>query len=55
MEKALEFYRDLLGLHIQGKTEEKGEFISKLLSIKDSDLKTIKLSADDNSTRIELL
>jgi catechol-2,3-dioxygenase len=55
MEKALEFYHDLLGLHIQGKTEEKGNYISKLLATENVDLKTIKLSADDNSTRIELI
>lgn len=55
MDKALEFYHDLLGLHIQGETDEKGDFISKLLNGKNVELKTIKLSADDNSTRLELL
>ena len=55
MEKALEFYHDLLGLHIQGKTVENGDFISTLLDGKNVELKTIKLSADDNSTRLELL
>ena len=55
MEKALEIYRDLLGLHIQGKTDEKGDFISKVLSSENIELKTVRLSADDNSTRIELL
>lgn len=55
MEKALEFYHDLLGLNIQGKTDEKGDFISKVLSSENIKLKTVKLSANDNSTRIELL
>ena len=55
LERALEFYRDLLGLHIQGKTDEKGSFISKILATKNIEVKTVKLSADDNSTRIELL
>lgn len=55
MDKALEFYHDLLGLHIQGKTDEKGDFISKLLDGENVELNTIKLSADDNSTRLELL
>lgn len=55
MEKALEFYRDLLGLKIQGTTDEKGDFISKLLANENIELKTVKLSADDNATRIELL
>jgi glyoxylase I family protein len=53
--KALEFYRDLLGLKIQGTTDEKGDFINKLLAKENIELKTIKLSADDNATRIELL
>lgn len=55
LERALAFYRDLLGLHIQGKTDEKGSFISKILATKNVEVKTVKLSADDNSTRIELL
>jgi catechol 2,3-dioxygenase-like lactoylglutathione lyase family enzyme len=55
IDKSLEFYHDLLGLHIQGKTDEKGSFISKILSHENVELKTVKLSADDNSTRIELL
>jgi catechol 2,3-dioxygenase-like lactoylglutathione lyase family enzyme len=55
MEKALEFYQNLLGLKIQGTTEEKGDFINQLLVGKSIELKTIKLSADDNATRIELL
>ena len=55
MDKALEFYHDLLGLHIQGKTVENGDFISKLFDSENVELKTIKLSADDNSTRLELL
>jgi len=55
MEKALIFYRDLLGLKIQGSTLEKGNFINQLLSKQGIELRTIKLSADDNATRIELL
>lgn len=55
MEKALEFYQNLLGLKIQGTTDEKGDFINQLLVEKSIELKTIKLSADDNATRIELI
>ena len=55
LEKALVFYQDLLGLSIQGKTEESGDFISKMLSFENIKLKTVKLSANDNSTRLELL
>lgn len=55
LEKALVFYRDLLGLCVQGKTDENGDFISKILFSENVKLKTVKLSANDNSTRIELL
>ena len=55
LEKALVFYQDLLGLSIQGKTEESGDFISKMLSFENIKVKTVKLSANDNSTRLELL
>lgn len=55
MKKALNFYRDLLGLKIQGTTYDKGDFINQLLVKEEIELKTIKLSADDNATRIELL
>jgi len=55
IEKALSFYRDLLGLKIQGTTYEDGDFINHLLAKGQIKLKTIKLSADDNATRIELL
>lgn len=55
LEKALIFYRDLLGLCVQGKTDENGDFISKMLSSENVKLKTVKLSANDNSTRLELL
>ena len=55
IEKALEFYRDLLGLKIQGTTDEKGDFINQMFTKENIELKTIKLSADDNATRIELL
>ena len=55
LEKALVFYRDLLGLCVQGKTDENGDFISKILFSENVKLKTVKLSANDNSTRLELL
>jgi len=55
LDKSLMFYRDLLGLKIQGTTSEEGDFISSITSIDNVKLNTIKLSADDNSTRIELI
>ena len=55
IEKSLKFYRDLLGLKIQGSTNEDENFISEIIGIKNAQLKTLKLSADDNKTRIELV
>ena len=55
IEKALEFYRDLLGLKIQSTSYEKGDFINQMFAKENIELKTIKLSADDNAARIELL
>jgi len=55
MKKALNFYHDLLGFKIQSTTDERGDFISQLLAREGVELKTVKLSADDNATRLELL
>ncbi len=55
IEKALKFYRDLLGLKLEGSTDEYGDFISDLFARDGIELKTQKLSADDNATRIELI
>ena len=55
LDEVLKFYRDLLGLKIKGRTDESGEFISKLLNIKNVKLRTVKLAPDDNKTRVELI
>ena len=55
IDKSLEFYHNILGLKIQGKTDENDEFIKKLLKNENSHLKTIKLSTSNNATRIELI
>jgi len=55
IENSLKFYCDLLGLKIQGSTNEDENFISDIIGIKNAQLKTLKLSADDNKTRIELV
>jgi len=52
---SLKFYHEILGLKIQGKTEEEEEYISKLIGINNTKMKTLKLSADDSATRIELI
>ena len=45
----------MLGLKLQGSTDEYGDFISDLFAQDGIKLKTQKLSADDNATRIELI
>lgn len=55
IKRSLEFYQNLLGLKIKGQTDEKGNFISTILNHYDIHVKTVKLSADDDATRLELL
>jgi catechol 2,3-dioxygenase-like lactoylglutathione lyase family enzyme len=54
MEKALYFYRDLLGFKIVKKMQESGRYIETVCGVKNISLITVKLSADDNNL-IELL
>lgn len=54
MEKALYFYRDLLGFKIVKKMQESGNYIDALCGVKNISVITVKLSADDNNS-IELL
>lgn len=55
IEKSLRFYRDLLGLKVESYNEEKGDYIDNLLSLENTCVITVKLSADTGSTLIELL
>ena len=43
IENSLKFYCDLLGLKIQGSTNEDENFISDIIGIKNAQLKTLKL------------
>ena len=54
MEKALYFYRDLLGLKIVKDMNEKGQYIDKILNLHDVAVRTVKIAADDGNL-IELL
>ncbi len=54
MEKALYFYRDLLGFKIVKKMQESGNYIDSVCGVKKISVITVKLSADDNNL-IELL
>lgn len=54
MEKALYFYRDLLGFKIVKKMQESGNYIDTVCGVTNISVITVKLSADDNNL-IELL
>jgi catechol 2,3-dioxygenase-like lactoylglutathione lyase family enzyme len=55
MKKSLEFYRDLLGLKIVRDMDEHGDHLDNMLSLDNVQVRTVKLSANDNTTLIELL
>ena len=55
MKKSLHFYRDLLGLEIVREMDESGEYIDNMLSLNNVNVKTVKMSANNGVTLIELL
>jgi catechol 2,3-dioxygenase-like lactoylglutathione lyase family enzyme len=55
IEEILPFYRDLLGLKLVKKSDEPTRFINPLLNLTGCQLITVKLSADEGTTLIELL
>ena len=54
LEKSLEFYRDILGFKIKTEALENKDFIDRILNLKDTALKTVKL-VDPRGGIIELL
>lgn len=54
MDKALGFYRDLLGMKIKRDMLESGDFIDNILALKNVKVRTVKLSMSDGNL-IELL
>jgi catechol 2,3-dioxygenase-like lactoylglutathione lyase family enzyme len=54
LQRAISFYRDILGLKIKREMLEEGEYIDSLSRLKKIRVKTVKMSADDGSL-IELL
>jgi len=54
IEKAINFWVDLLGFEVQTDKLERGEFIDILLGLKNVSVRTVKLTAEDG-TLIELL
>ncbi|OGV37063.1 MAG: hypothetical protein A2X48_04435 [Lentisphaerae bacterium GWF2_49_21] len=55
MEKSLIFYRDLLGLNIVADNMETGDFIDRILGLKEVEVHTVKLGVSKDSTLVELL
>jgi len=55
LEKSLIFYKDILGFKIQRVMNESGEFIDKILSNSNVNVRTVKLTVNDGITLIELL
>lgn len=53
--RALMFYQNLLGLVVQHSAEEAGSFIDGLLGLRDVRVHTIKMSAPEGPTLLELL
>lgn len=53
--QALMFYQDLLGLVVQQFADESGTFIDELLGLKNVRVTTIKMSANEGTTLLELL
>jgi len=54
LDRALHFYRDLLGLRVTKSMEESGEYLSNITGLAGARATTIKLAADDGKL-VELL
>jgi catechol 2,3-dioxygenase-like lactoylglutathione lyase family enzyme len=54
IDKALHFYRDLLGLTIEKDMLEQGPYIDRILNLHDVSVRTVKMAADDGNL-VELL
>lgn len=54
LEKALHFYRDLLGLKEVKRMDESGDYMKKLVNLEKVSITTVKLAADDGNL-VELI
>lgn len=54
LEKAIHFYRDILGLKVQREMTETGEYIDNLFALEGVRVKTVKMAANDGNL-LELL
>jgi len=55
MERSLAFYRDLLGMEIRNRKEEKGLYLDTLLGVENGEILTAKLSSGAGSSLLELI
>ena len=55
IEKSLFFYKNLLGFSIVKTAQESGPFIDRILALDGVEVTTIKMSALDGTTQLELL
>jgi catechol 2,3-dioxygenase-like lactoylglutathione lyase family enzyme len=55
LDRAMRFYRDLLGLEIKRRMVESGPCIANILGIPDVVVETVKLGLDNDGAQIELL
>jgi catechol 2,3-dioxygenase-like lactoylglutathione lyase family enzyme len=55
MDLSLGFYRDLLGLAIRSRREERGPYLDALLGVKNGKIQTVKLSAGAEGPLLELI
>ena len=55
MERALQFYRDLLGLRVVRSMSESGDYIDNMLALDDVRVKTVKMASEGDSALVELL
>ena len=53
MDRALEFYRDLLGMEVVLDREQEGEFVGKLIALEDVRMRVVMLQAPDGN-KVEL-
>jgi catechol 2,3-dioxygenase-like lactoylglutathione lyase family enzyme len=55
LNRALDFYQRLLGLSVQRRMDESGEFLDRLLGVSNAHVTTVKLAAGSGPTLLELL
>jgi catechol 2,3-dioxygenase-like lactoylglutathione lyase family enzyme len=55
LDRALAFYRDLLGFSVDREAVESGSFLDAILGMPNAEIRTVKLSGEGNGAQVELL